>query len=172
MNGEVLMSTSILGAETGQLEALAGQLTQTGAEIDQVRAETQTTADTVVSEMEASFHRALQGIEQSMQHLRSSVDAAHNRLAETTWTGVNAETFHAGYGDFNAAMANLEAAVGDAYVQFDAQMRGMGETITAFQSQVTGNMQQASASTESMQMAVRQQQANLEMAMNTGLSFG
>lgn len=166
------MSTTVLGAETGQLESLAAQLTRTGGEIEQVRAETQTTADTVVAEMEASFHRALQGIERSMQQLRSSVDAAHAQLSETTWTGVNAETFHAGYGDFNAAMANLEAAVGDTYLQFDAQMRGMGETITSFQAQVTTSMQQANASTDSMQLAVRQQQANLESAMNTGLSFG
>ena len=166
------MSTNVLGAETGQLETLAAQLTRTGAEIDQVRSETQTTADTVVAEMEASFHRALRGIEQSMLHLRTSVDAAHMQLAETIWTGVNAETFHSGYGDFNSAMANLEVAVGDAYVQFDAQMRSMGETITAFQGQVTTSMQQAHASTDSMQLAVRQQQTNLENAMNTGLSFG
>lgn len=164
--------TTILGAETGQLESLAAQLTRTGGEIEQVRADTQTTADTVVSEMESSFHRALQGIERAMVQLRGSVDTAHAQLSDTTWTGVNAETFHAGYGDFNAAMANLEAAIGDTYLQFDAQMRGMGETIVAFQSQVTTSMQQASASTESMQLAVRQQQANLETAMNTGLSFG
>ncbi len=166
------MSTTVLGAETGQLESLAAQLTRTGAEIDQVRSETQTTADTVVSEMEGSFHRALQGIEQSMQHLRASIDAAHTQLADTIWTGANADTFHSGYGDFNGAMANLEAAVGDTYVQFDAQMRGMGETITSFQGQVATNMQQAQASTDSMQQAVRQQQVNLESAMNTGLSFG
>lgn len=166
------MSTTILGAETGQLETLAAQLTRTGGEIEQVRADTQTTADTVVTEMESTFHRALQGIERAMQQLRGSVDAAHAQLSETTWTGLNAETFHAGYGDFNAAMANLEAAIGDTYLQFDAQMRGMGETIVAFQSQVTSSMQQAGASTESMQLAVRQQQANLETAMNTGLSFG
>ncbi len=166
------MSTNVLGAETGQLETLAAQLTRTGAEIDQVRSETQNTADTVVAEMESSFHRALRGIEQSMLHLRTSVDAAHMQLVDTIWTGVNAETFHSGYGDFNSAMANLEVAVGDAYVQFDAQMRSMGETITAFQGQVTTSMQQAQASTDSMQLAVRQQQTNLENAMNTGLSFG
>jgi uncharacterized protein YukE len=166
------MSTTVLGAETGQLETLAQQLTRTGAEIDQVRSETQTTADTVVGEMEGSFHRALRGIEQSMQHLRSSVDTAHNQLSNTTWTGANANRFQAGYGDFNSAMVSFEAAVGDAYAQFDAQMRNMGETINTFQVQVANSMQQEHASTDGMQQAVSQQQANLESAMNTGLSFG
>jgi hypothetical protein len=166
------MTVSILGAETSQLESLAAQLTQTGGEIEQVQVQTQTTADTVVAEMESSFTLALRSIEQSMQHLRGTVDAAHARLNDTTWTGANASTFHAGYGDFNAAMATFEAAVGDAYAQFDAQMRAMGETISAFQGQVTTSMQQAQASTASMQQAVAMQQANLESAMNTGLSFG
>jgi len=57
-------------------------------------------------------------------------------------------------------------------VQFDAQMRTMGETIAAFQIQISSSMQQAHASTDSMQRAVSQQQLNLESAMNTGLSFG
>ena len=166
------MTMSMLGAETGQLETLAAQLLTTGTEIDGVQAETQATADTVVAETEGAFHRALRSIEQSMLHLRTSVDAAHNQLADTAWTGANAVTFEAGYGDFNVAMANFEAAVGDAYVQFDAQMRAMGETIQAFQGQMSTSMGQARASTESMQLAVRQQQANLETAMNTGLSFG
>jgi len=163
---------NMLGAETGQLETLAAQLTRTGAEIDQVQAQTQATADTVVAEMEASFRQALQGIEQSMQHLRGTVDAAHTQLADTTWTGANAASFQAGYGDFNGAMLSFESAVGDTYTQFDAQMRAMGETITAFQVQVTSSMQQAHVSTDSMQRAVTQQQMNLETAMNTGLSFG
>ena len=166
------MSMNMLGAETGQLETLAARLLQTGAEIDQVQSQTQVTADTVVSEMEASFRQALQGIEQSMAHLRGTVDAAHNQLADTTWTGANASTFQAGYGDFNGAMVSFEAAVGDAYMQFDAQMRTMGETISAFQVQVSSSMQQAHVSTDSMQRAVSQQQMNLESAMNTGLSFG
>jgi len=166
------MATSILGAEIGQLEALAAQLTRTGGEIEQVQGQTQGTADTVVAEMEGSFSRALRSIELSMQNLRATVDAAHGQLNDTTWTGANASTFHAGYGDFNAAMVSFEAAVGDAYAQFDAQMRSMGETITTFQSQVTTSMQQAQTSTTSMQQAVTQQQANLESAMNTGLSFG
>ncbi|MBT5756363.1 MAG: hypothetical protein KC481_15035 [Acidimicrobiaceae bacterium] len=166
------MSMSMLGAETGQLETLAAQLTHTGVEIDQVQSQTQTTADTVVAEMEASFRQALQSIEHSMHQLRGTVDAAHNQLADTTWTGANAASFQAGYGDFNGAMATFEAAVGDAYVQFDGQMRSMGETISAFQVQVTSSMQQAHVSTDSMQRAVVQQQANLESAMNTGLSFG
>ncbi len=166
------MSMNMLGAETGQLESLAAQLTRTGAEIDQVQSQTQTTADTVVAEMEASFRQALQGIERSMQHLRGTVDAAHTQLGDTTWTGANAATFQAGYGDFNGAMVSFEGAVGDAYVQFDAQMRTMGETIAAFQIQISSSMQQAHASTDSMQRAVSQQQMNLESAMNTGLSFG
>jgi hypothetical protein len=163
---------NMLGAETGQLESLAAQLTRTGAEIDQVQSQTQTTADTVVAEMQASFRQALQGIEHSMHHLRGTVDAAHTQLGDTTWTGANAATFHAGYGDFNGAMVSFEGAVGDAYVQFDAQMRTMGETIVAFQIQISSSMQQAHASTDSMQRAVSQQQLNLESAMNTGLSFG
>ncbi|MFT4596855.1 MAG: hypothetical protein ACI9TF_001101 [Paracrocinitomix sp.] len=166
------MSMNMLGAETGQLESLAAQLTRTGAEIDQVQSQTQTTADTVVAEMQASFRQALQGIEHSMHHLRGTVDAAHTQLGDTTWTGANAATFHAGYGDFNGAMVSFEGAVGDAYVQFDAQMRTMGETIVAFQIQISSSMQQAHASTDSMQRAVSQQQLNLESAMNTGLSFG
>jgi uncharacterized protein YukE len=107
-----------------------------------------------------------------MQHLRSSVDAAHNQLGNTIWTGANANTFQAGYGDFNSAMASFEVAVGDTYAQFDAQMRSMAETISTFQAQVNNSMQQAHASTDSMQQAVTQQQANLESAMNTGISFG
>ena len=166
------MSMNMLGAETGQLETLAAQLNRTGAEIDQVQSQTQATADTVVAEMEASFRQALQGIEHSMQHLRGTVDAAHAQLGDTTWTGANAATFHAGYGDFNGAMAAFESAVSDTYMQFDAQMRTMSETITAFQVQVTSSMQQAHGSTDSMQRAVTQQQMNLEAAMNTGLSFG
>lgn len=166
------MSMNMLGAETGQLESLAAQLTRTGGEIDQVQAQTQATADTVVAEIEASFRHALQGIEQSMLHLRGTVDAAHAQLGDTTWTGANAATFHAGYGDFNGAMVAFESAVSDAYLQFDAQMRSIAETITAFQVQVTSSMQQAHASTDSMQRAVTQQQMNLESAMNTGLSFG
>ncbi len=166
------MSMNMLGAETGQLETLAAQLTRTGGEIDQVQSQTQATADTVVAEMEASFRQALQAIEHSMQQLRGTVDAAHMQLGDTTWTGANAATFHAGYSDFNGAMVSFESAVGDAYTQFDAQMRSMGETITAFQVQVTSSMQQAHMSTTSMQQAVTQQQMNLESAMNTGLSFG
>ena len=150
------MSMNMLGAETGQLESLAAQLTRTGAEIDQVQSQTQTTADTVVAEMQASFRQALQGIEHSMHHLRGTVDAAHTQLGDTTWTGANAATFHAGYGDFNGAMVSFEGAVGDAYVQFDAQMRTMGETIVAFQIQISSSMQQAHASTDSMQRAVSQ----------------
>lgn len=163
---------NMLGAETGQLETLAAQLTRTGAEIDQVQSQTQLTADTVVAEMEASFRQALHGIEHAMLQLRGTVDTAHVQLSDTTWTGANAVTFHAGYGDFNGAMAVFEAAVNDAYLQFDAQMRAMGETITAFQAQVTASMQQAHVSTDSMHRAVTQQQLNLESAMNTGLSFG
>ena len=166
------MSMNMLGAETGQLESLAAQLTRTGAEIDQVQSQTQTTADTVVIEMEASFRQALQGVERAMQRLRGTVDAAHTQLGDTTWTGANAATFHAGYGDFNGAMVAFEGAVGDAYGQFDAQMRTVGETIAAFQIQISSSMQQAHASTDSMQRAVSQQQTNLESAMNTGLSFG
>ena len=126
------MTIHLLGAETSQLEALANRLMQTGAEIDQVQTQTQSTADVVVAEMESSFTRALSSIEQSMQHLRSTVDAAHSQLADTTWTGANAATFQAGYGDFNGAMANFEAAVNDAYLQFDAQMRTVADTIAAF----------------------------------------
>jgi len=165
------MSTHLLGAETGQLEALASRLAQTGNEIEQVQTQTQSTADTVVGEMEGSFGRALSGIESAMHQLRATVDAAHAQLGDTTWTGANAVAFHGGYGDFNAAMVAFEGAVHDAYQQFDSQMRAMGETIVEFQSQVTMSMQQAQASTSSMQVAVTQQQVNLESAMNTGISF-
>lgn len=164
--------TAILGAQTDQLQALATRLTTTGSEIDQVHAETQTTADTVVTQMEDAFRQALGGIEHALGNLRATVDAAHNQLADTTWTGANADRFHSGYGEFNTAMAGFEGAVRSAYEQFDGQMKVMGETITDFQLQVTTSMQQAHASTNSMQQAVSQQQANLESAMNTGLSFG
>ena len=166
------MTTPILGAETSQLEALASRLTQTGAEIEQVQHQTQTTADTVVLEMETAFGRALTGVEQSMQQLRATVDGAHAQLADTTWTGANAIAFHGGYGDFTAAMVSFESAVHDAYAQFNAQLRTIGDTITAFQAHVAASMRQAQSSTQSMHVAVTQQQVNLETAMNTGLSFG
>lgn len=164
--------TTILGAETGELEALAAQLGHTTVEIDAVRGETQVTAETVVAEMESSFHRALQGIEQAMGALRSTVEGAHNQLGQTTWTGGNAAIFQQGYADFNGAMGTFERTVGDAYVQFDTQLRSMGETITTFQNQMAVSMTHACASTESMQDAVTRQRENLESAMNTGLSFG
>jgi len=166
------MTAHLLGAETGQLEALASRLSQTGAEIDLVQQQTQSTADAVVAEMQGSFGRALTGIEQSMHQLRATVDGAHSQLADTTWTGANATTFHAGYGDFQSALATFESAVHDAYAQFDGQLRMIADTITAFQVQVTTSLVQAHASTDSMQLAVVQQQTNLESAMNTGLSFG
>ena len=166
------MTTNMLGAETGQLEALASRLGQTGAEIDGVQHQTQSTADAVVADMETSFARAMTSIENSMHQLRATVDAAHGQLGDTTWTGANAATFHAGYGDFNTAMVNFESAVHDAYAQFDAQMRSIADTIVAFQAQVTNSLAQAHVSTDSMQLAVVQQQANLESAMNTGISFG
>ena len=163
--------TAILGAQTDQLATLATRLTTTGTEIDEVQSQTQSTADTVVAEMEGAFQAALGGIEQAMGNLRTTVDAAHGQLGDTTWTGANADRFHEGYGNFNDAMRSFEGAVRTAYEQFDGQMRMVGETINDFQAQVTSSMVQAHASTDSMQVAVSQQQANLEQAMNTGLSF-
>ena len=162
----------MLGAETSQLEALAGQLGQTRDGIGEVQVSTLSTSEAVVAEMQESFGRALQGIDSSMQRLRAVVDAAHGQLMDTTWTGGNADAFHTGYGEFNSAMAQFEEAVRAAYEGFGAQMRGVGQTIDAFQEQVTSSMSMAHGSAESMQTAVTRQRENLEAAMNGSLTFG
>lgn len=162
----------MLGAETSQLESLAGQLGHTRDGIVEVQSATLSTSQEVVAEMHETFGRALQGVDASMQRLRAVVDTAHGQLMDTTWTGGNADTFHSGYGEFNTAMAQFEEAVRAAYAGFDAQMRGIGDTIDAFQEQVTASMSQAQGSAESMQMAVTRQRENLEAAMNGSLTFG
>lgn len=162
----------MLGAETSQLEALAGQLGHTRDGIVEVQSSTLSTSQAVVAEMQETFGRALQGVDASMQRLRAVVDTAHGQLMDTTWTGGNADTFHSGYGEFNTAMAQFEEAVRSAYQGFDAQMRGVGDTIDAFQEQVTASMSQAQGSAESMQIAVTRQRENLEAAMNGSMTFG
>ena len=154
------------------MAALAGRLAATTTDLAEVQVQTQQTSDTVVSEMESSFGRAVRSIDDAMQRLRGTVDGARVQLVDTTWTGSNAANFHGGYDSFTAAMGNFEAAVQDAYLQFDTQMRSVGQTITAFQTQVSASMAQAQESTASMQQAVNAQTQVLESAMNTGLSFG
>lgn len=163
---------NVLGAETGQLEVLAQQLVTTGQGIEEVRGQTEVTANTVVHELTETFQRALGLIDQQMQQLRQSVTAAHGRLSETTWTGANAVVFEQGYADFNSAMGSFEGAVHDAYGQFNAAMQNVSQTIVDFQGQVNTSLQQAHSSTDSMQIAVVKQKDNLEAAMNTGISFG
>lgn len=163
--------TSMLGAETGQLETLAAQLRTTAGEIDVVRAQTETTSTTVVAEMQSAFGQAISGISNSMENLRATVQAAQGQLADTTWTGVNATNFHDGYANFNAAMTNFEGAVRTAFDQFNAQMTMVGETVSDFQAQVSLSLVEAKDSSEAMGQAVDLQLQSLEQAMNQGLSF-
>lgn len=163
--------TAILGAQTDQLAALAQRLNTTGTEIDGVQTETARTATTVVSEMQHAFGTALSGIESAMSSLRTTVEAAHSQLGETTWTGSNQATFESGYSNFNSAMASFENAVRGAYDQFNGQMEVMGSNIEDFQAQVATSMSQAQDSALSMSKAVTDQQTNLEQAMNGSLTF-
>lgn len=159
----------MLGATTEELVTLSGRLGTTTAEIGGVSADTQAIASRVVGEMHTSFGAAVSGITGAMDSLRGSIDAARGQLESTTWTGANRLTFDSAYGDFTVAMGSLEAAVSDAYQQFDGQMKQMGELIESFQLQVTGSLAEAQSSTTSMNQAVEAQRNNLETAMNTGL---
>ena len=113
---------SILGATTEELVSLAGQLATTTSDIAGVSADTQGISSTVVQEMESSFSRAITSITTAMSTMHASVASARGQLEGTTWTGNNRAVFDGAYADFNTAMGNLEAAINDAYQQFDGQM--------------------------------------------------
>jgi len=163
---------SVLGAQTEELVSLATRLGATSGDISAVDAETQGVANAVIDQSEAAFSSAVSGITTAMDTMRGTVDAARAQLDGTTWTGANRAVFDGAYGDFSAAMVNLETVTNDAYLQFDAQMKQLNGFIREFQQQVSVSLSDAQASTTSMQTAVDAQRDNLETVMNTGLAIG
>lgn len=163
---------AMLGATPTELIELSSRLGVTTSEISHVSGDTQGIAARVVDEMQSTFATAVSSITTTMDSLRSTVDASRGQLEATTWTGANRVVFDGAYGDFTAAMGQLEVAVTDAYAEFDAQMQQLGSVIEGFQGQVMSSLDQAQTSTTSMAQAVDAQRDNLEMAMNSGLAVG
>jgi len=166
------ITTSVLGAETGGLESLAGELGNTAVGILDVQATSNSIATEVVGQMQTSFQAAMGRVSDAMGDLGANVSRAHSQMDSTTWSGRNASIFNDGYLTFKHAMDNFQGHVHTAYEEFHVQLNAMGESIERFQALASGALQDANESTLSMQNAVAQQQANLESAMNDGMSFG
>jgi len=163
---------SMLGADTGQLEALALRLDRSTEQIATVRERTNATAVTAVDALTGAFDSTVAEIQGAMSELQTDIAAAHGEMASTSWTGTNAANFNAGFTEFNTAMATLSESVSGGYAT-DLKNRLLAVTadIQEFQGFASTALVQAGLSTESMRAAVHQQADVLEQAMNGGMSF-
>lgn len=166
------MPMSMLGADTGQLEALAMRLDQSGEQIATVRERTNATALNAVEALTGSFDGAIAEIQGAMSELQADISSAHGEMAGTSWTGTNAMNFNAGFTEFNNAMVTLGDSVSGGYAtELKNRLLAVTADIQEFQGFADTALTQAALSTESMRAAVRQQSDVLEQAMNGGMSF-
>ncbi len=163
---------TVLGAQLDDLTDLAGRLTTTESEIGGVQTDSTAATSTVVGDVTTAAANALVRITALMDNLRASVDAAATRAADANWTGHNREEFIRGYGDFNAAVAQAEAATRDTFANFDNAISSMTAELEQYQASLSAALADAQGSTASMAQAVEAQRENLDSVMNTGLSFG
>lgn len=162
----------MLGAELQGLAALSQQLTTTTGEIGACQQGSTSTTSTVVQTVSDASQQALTRIQAELDKLRVAVEAANTQAESTVWTGANRETFVAGYHQFRASMSTAEATTQETFEQFRASIDQMAASLSDYVTQFSGALSSAQESTTSMASAVTAQQANLDAAMNTGMSIG
>lgn len=168
------MTTSMpmLGADPGQLEALAMRLDRSTEQIASVRDRTNSTASNVVEALTGAFDGTVLEIQGAMSELQTDIAAAHVEMANTMWSGTNATNFNVGFSEFTAAMAALGDSVSGGYAtDLKKRLLELTTDIHEFQGLASLALEQAGVSTESMRTAIHQQTEVLEQAMNGGMSF-
>ncbi len=160
----------MLGAQLDDLAALTTRLQTTAGDVGSAREQSVLSTTSVIGEVSDSTRRALEQITSYMQALDTSVSGAVAQADGTQWTGANADRFRVGAADFRAAMQSGQAATTDAFSSFQASVATMTESLNQFVSQFSTALTQAEASAVDMSSAVEAQRANLDQAMNIGLS--
>ncbi len=162
---------TMLGAQLDDLASLSTRLNTTAADVGSSREQSVQTTTLVITEVSDAARRALDEISSHMQALDQSVSAAVGQADQTQWTGANADRFRHGAAEFRGAMQSGQAATTEAFASFQASVASMTETLNQFVSEFSTALAHAESSTIEMANAVEGQRANLDQAMNIGLSF-
>lgn len=163
---------TMLGAQLDDLTNLSSRLRTTAGDVSSSREQSIATTTQVISEVSDAARRALDQITSHMQALDGSVGAAVAQAEATQWTGANADRFRGGAAEFRGAMQAGQTATTEAFGAFQTSVASMTETLDQFVAQFSSALTGAEASTNEMATAVEAQHANLDQAMNIGLSFG
>lgn len=162
----------MLGADLDSMGALGADIDSTATEIVDVGADARSVAERVTAEITEAFTGAVTQITDRTNAMSDRVAQARSTAESTEWTGANRDIFVGAAGDFSASCTQIALDAASVLQEFDRQVALIAANVLEFQGALQINLDQATASAESMSAAVAAQASSLDQTMNTGMQVG